>query len=118
RVVVTSHVTDVQLRALYSMASAVLVPSLLEGFGLPVLEARACGAKVLAADLAWSRELAAAGVSLVRGWDPAAWAAEVRSSRPTQPPLATQDWRWDSAARQTFDVLRRAAEVGATPAPL
>src|SRR5690606_2496417 len=70
RILVEPHVTDDRLRALYNLSDAVLVPSLLEGFGLPVLEARACGADVLVADLAWSRELARFGVRLVSGWSP------------------------------------------------
>ncbi|GAA5220752.1 glycosyltransferase family 4 protein [Membranihabitans marinus] len=36
---------------LYKMASSVIYPSLLEGFGLPVLEALACGAKVVTSNI-------------------------------------------------------------------
>jgi glycosyltransferase involved in cell wall biosynthesis len=42
--------TDEELRLLYSGAVAVLVPSLAEGFGLPVLEAMACGTAVIASN--------------------------------------------------------------------
>jgi glycosyltransferase involved in cell wall biosynthesis len=40
-------VGDKALRELYRSCSAVVIPSLLEGFGLPMLEAQACGAPVL-----------------------------------------------------------------------
>ena len=114
RVVVEAHVTDDRLRALYSMSNVVLVPSLLEGFGLPVLEARACGADVLAGDLAWSRELTASGVRLVPGWSPSVWAREVREARRAGPSADDASWSWSSAAEQTFEILRGVTEVGDT----
>jgi glycosyltransferase involved in cell wall biosynthesis len=45
-----------QLAHLYRRSALVLVPSELEGFGLPVIEAMACGAAVLASDLPTLRE--------------------------------------------------------------
>lgn len=44
------HVSEADLVALYSICEAFLFPSRHEGFGLPALEAMACGAPVLAAD--------------------------------------------------------------------
>jgi glycosyltransferase involved in cell wall biosynthesis len=41
-----------QLRALYSRAKALLFPSLYEGFGLPVIEAQACGCPVFTSNRA------------------------------------------------------------------
>ncbi|TDF67704.1 glycosyltransferase family 1 protein [Cupriavidus sp. L7L] len=49
-IVVTGHVADAELVALYQQCTAFVFPSLYEGFGLPVLEAMACGAPVIAAD--------------------------------------------------------------------
>ncbi len=49
-VIVTGHVCLGDLVILYNLAEAFVYPSLYEGFGLPVLEAMACGTPVLCAD--------------------------------------------------------------------
>lgn len=48
RLVLTGYLDDEDLRALYSSCKAFIYPSLYEGFGLPPLEAMACGAPVIA----------------------------------------------------------------------
>jgi glycosyltransferase involved in cell wall biosynthesis len=49
RVLWTGRVDDAALKALYAQAQALVFPSLLEGFGLPPLEAMRCGCPVIAA---------------------------------------------------------------------
>jgi glycosyltransferase involved in cell wall biosynthesis len=48
RIKLVGYVSDADLRALYSSCSAFIYPSIYEGFGLPPLEAMACGAPVIA----------------------------------------------------------------------
>ncbi len=51
RVVVTGYVSDENLVRLYQSAELVMFPSFYEGFGLPVLEARRCGARVITSNV-------------------------------------------------------------------
>ena len=56
RVLLPGFVPDDTLAALYSGASVVALPSLAEGFGLPAVEAAACGAPVVLSDIPAHRE--------------------------------------------------------------
>lgn len=51
RIKLLGRVSDVQLVKLYSNAIAFLFPSLYEGFGIPVLEAQACGCPVVSSNV-------------------------------------------------------------------
>lgn len=63
RVRLVGFVTDEELRALYSSCSAFIYPSIYEGFGLPPLEAMACGAPVIASGVPSIKESVARIVS-------------------------------------------------------
>jgi glycosyltransferase involved in cell wall biosynthesis len=97
RVIRTGSVTDAQLAGLYEGCLAVCVPSRAEGFGLPVIEAGAAGAPVLASDLAVFREVGE-GVALhVPPADEQAWAAALERI------VTDEDLRREAAARgRTF----------------
>jgi glycosyltransferase involved in cell wall biosynthesis len=55
---VLGYVSDERLVELYNSAAALVMPSLYEGFGLPVIEAIACGTPVIASDIPVFREIA------------------------------------------------------------
>jgi len=73
----TGYLNDDELRALYSSCSAFIYPSLYEGFGLPPLEAMACGAPVIASRIPALQETLADAAFLVLATDPAALAAVI-----------------------------------------
>ena len=72
-VVPTGYVSDEELVDLYSAAWLYVHPSRYEGFGLPVVEAQACGAGVVAAAAASLPEAVGDGGILVDPEDPAAF---------------------------------------------
>ena len=75
------------LAGLYRRARAVLVTSEAEGFGLPVIEALACGAPVVASDIPVLREVGGTAVTYAPVGDVAAWAHAVHQvlSTPESP---------------------------------
>jgi glycosyltransferase involved in cell wall biosynthesis len=73
-VVVRSFLSDVELRRLYQRATAMVYPSLYEGFGLPILEAMAAGTPVIAADTASIPEVVGDAAVVVTPGEPGRWA--------------------------------------------
>lgn len=65
RVKFLGYVPDEKLPALYSNAEALVFPSLFEGFGLPILEAQACGCPVITSNVSSMPEVAGKGAIFV-----------------------------------------------------
>ncbi len=65
RVIQLEHIDAHELRALYSLATVFLFPSLYEGFGLPALEAMACGTPVITSNIGAPAEIGAPAAVLV-----------------------------------------------------
>ncbi|MGH7641558.1 MAG: glycosyltransferase family 4 protein [Candidatus Dormibacteria bacterium] len=81
RLITLEHVSGASLAALYTGAVAACVPSLYEGFGLPALEAMACGAPVLANDVGGVQEIAQGAALLVSVQDHLGWVDGLRRLR-------------------------------------
>jgi alpha-1,3-rhamnosyl/mannosyltransferase len=106
-VLLTDLISDDELAALYTGARALVFPSDEEGFGLPPVEALACGTPVVACDVPGVRDVLAGRVMLVDPDDLAGLVAAAEAAErpaPDPPP-----WTWDDAARATWDVYRAAA---------
>lgn len=103
---------------LMQAAGALVQPSLYEGFGLPVLEAMACGCPVLASDIPPFREVTAGAALLVPPNELVPLEAALREivespalreSLGQQGPARAQDFSWDRCAEQTLAVYHAAA---------
>jgi glycosyltransferase involved in cell wall biosynthesis len=66
RVFTVGKVSNEELNALYSQAETLVFPSLIEGFGWPVIEAQACGCPVITSDIEVLREIAGEGVCYIK----------------------------------------------------
>jgi glycosyltransferase involved in cell wall biosynthesis len=103
----TGAVTDDELAAIYTGAHALVFPSDEEGFGLPPVEALACGTPVVASDVPALREVLGGRATLIAHGDLKAMiaAAEARN-HPAPRPI---EWSWADAAAATWTVYEEAA---------
>ncbi len=76
--VMLGRVSDDDLLRLYRGAAALVYPSRYEGFGLPLVEAMACGVPVLASRAATAEEVTGDAALLLSPDDPAAWTEAIR----------------------------------------
>ncbi|MGI8922003.1 MAG: glycosyltransferase family 4 protein [Solirubrobacteraceae bacterium] len=104
----TGEVPDDDLAAIYTGAHALISASDDEGFGLPPVEALACGTPVVACDVPAVREVLGERATLVGADDiEGLLAAGEAAKRPAPPPLT---WTWLDAARRTWEIYADAAE--------
>lgn len=105
-VILTGEVSDDDLAAIYSGAQALVLASEEEGFGLPAVEALACGTPVAACEAPAVREVLGERGSFVALGDMSALIESAeRLGRPAPAPPA---WSWRDAARATWNVYHQA----------
>lgn len=115
-VVVTGRVSNEEKALLYSAATAFVFPSLYEGFGIPVLEAMACGAPVITSNVSSLPEVAGDAALLV---DPTSVDAlteamlKMLNDAGLREEMRQRGFRraarfsWDDSAARTLDVYRQ-----------
>jgi glycosyltransferase involved in cell wall biosynthesis len=102
----TGAVSDDDLAAIYTGAHALVFPSDEEGFGLPPVEALACGTPVAACDVPALREVLAGLVTLSDLDDLDALVRDAEALSRPAPSLPA--WSWDDVAAATWDVYEQA----------
>ncbi len=123
-VLLAGSVGQYDLRWLYNACQFYINPSLYEGFGLPLLEAMACGAACLAAATSSLPEIAGDAALYVPPLEPDQWADAMETlwdDTERQQELGrigqarSQRFSWTRAARETLQIYHHAAERRGQP---
>jgi glycosyltransferase involved in cell wall biosynthesis len=120
-VVFAGYVPDGDLPALYTGADALLMPSLYEGFGFPMLEAMACGTPVICSRASSLPELAGNAALLIDPDDDESFVSAIRqvadnvesaASMRVQGLEQAARFTWEATAAQTAQLYHAVAEEG------
>ena len=118
RVTIVGYVPDDELPALYCGADAFIYPSLAEGFGLPVIEAMACGTPVLCSNAPALPEVAGNAAIMIDPRDEDAWThalkemlinKELRSELSRLGIERAREFSWKQTALKTLKAFEEAA---------
>jgi radical SAM superfamily enzyme YgiQ (UPF0313 family)/glycosyltransferase involved in cell wall biosynthesis len=117
----TGYVPFEDLPALYSLAEMFVYPSMYEGFGLPVVEAMACGVPVITGGAAALSEIGGGAIVEVDRLEPDALGralAALAGSRDRRDELSGRGlaraaaFSWQRAARESLEIYRETANAG------
>jgi glycosyltransferase involved in cell wall biosynthesis len=115
------HVTQEDLASLYSAADAFVFPSLYEGFGLPPLEAMACGAPVICSNTASLPEVVGDAAIMLDPYDIDAWANAIlqvleddalRQELCSRSLARAAQFTWERTVQQTIRVYQEVDGTG------
>lgn len=119
RVVFAGGIPEAELPAYYRGAQALVFPSVHEGFGLPALEAMACGTPVVTSNVTSLPEVVGEAAVLVDPYDPASIARGLEQVLNDQTLRArlrmtglerARQFSWDATAARVQEVLAEAAQ--------
>lgn len=118
-VIQVGYVSDAELHALYNHADCFVFPSLYEGFGLPPLEAMACGCPAIVSNAASLPEVCGDAALYCDPYNPADIAekikrimndAEMREDLRKKGLARAHQFTWKKCARETYVVIEEALE--------
>ena len=120
-VIFVDHIPEIDLAHYYSSAALLAYPSLYEGFGLPPLEAMACGCPVVTSNTSSLPEVVGEASIMVNPYDTASLAqamrqvladGESRDDMVRKGLEQAKKFSWERAAEQTLEVYNKVAELG------
>lgn len=117
RVAFTGYLSDEDVVVLLNLAAVLVLPSLMEGFGLPAVEAAACGCPVIATDESPLASLLGGGAISIRpseqeieqALEKVLSSEELRRQMGQSGLAAARALTWDNAARQMMEVIQQVA---------
>lgn len=119
RILFTGHVPDDDLPFLYSGALALIIPSFSEGFGLPALEAMACGTTVISSETTSLPEIVGdAGLffnphkpdQLAGCMEKICYAPQLRETLQNKGFKRAREFSWNAAAKIVLNAFKKLAE--------
>ena len=118
RVIFTGRLEDPTVAALMRLAQALVLPSFDEGFGLPAIEAAACGGAVIATRHSAMPEVLADAALYIDPYDPSSLHSamtQILADGPLRAALGVRaaararDWTWEAAARRLVGIFEEVA---------
>ncbi len=111
----TGYLSDHDVAALMNVATAFCFPSFYEGFGIPNVEAMACGAPLLISDIPVHHEVAGEAALYAPSQEPEAWAKhmerlvsdhQLREQLIEKGTVRASQFSWQDTAKRTWEILR------------
>ncbi len=118
RIFFPGYIPERELPSLYNLADVFVYPSLYEGFGLPVLEAMACGAPIVASGVSSMPEISGDAAllidphdvdSIAQGLERVLMDRALRDRMMEEGPKRSQPFTWERTARETLATYEEAA---------
>lgn len=107
----TGQVRDEELSAWYAHAQALLMPSLAEGWGLPIIEAQEQGTRIICSDIPVFREVAGDGAKFISTTDTKGWSEAIANAKKESLGLhRASSPHWSDIAQQTLQYYRQVIE--------
>ena len=113
---ISGYIDTDDMAAIYNGAEIFLYPSLREGFGIPVLEAMACGTPVITSNISSIPEIAGEGAILVNPYDEEEIAAQLlkietdadyRQAQIAYGLERVKQFSWEQTARRVLEIYRQ-----------
>ena len=121
KLIFTGHLPDTDLPAIYSQALIFLFPSFYEGFGLPPLEAMACGTPVITSNCSALPEIVGDAALLINPYHPAELAytiielledSEKQNNYITKGLQKAKSYSWQNSAQKHLEIYKHCSGEG------
>jgi len=117
RIIVTGAVPDALLPTLYANAEVFVLPSLQEGFGIPLIEAAACGVPLVSSNVSSMKEIVGEAGVLIDPQNSEALAHGIQEAMNNKELYAKKSvhmaskFSWDKAAQETLRILKGVTHI-------